>query len=68
MLGFNILSKIAPMGVGSNIMDLEDFLVSNNILPLGSLLFVLFCTRKNGWGFDNFVAEADAGIGKPVPR
>ena len=68
VLGFNILSKIAPMGAGSNIMDLEDFLVSNNILPLGSLLFVLFCTRKNGWGFDNFVAEADAGIGKPFPR
>ena len=68
VLGFNILSKIAPMGAGSNIMDLEDFLVSNNILPLGSLLFVLFCTRKSGWGFDNFVEEADAGIGKPFPR
>ena len=39
-------------------MDLEDFLVSYNILPLGSLIFVLFCVRKNGWGFDNFIKEA----------
>ena len=68
VLGFNKLSGITPMGEGTNIMDLEDFLVSGNILPLGSLLFVLFCTRKNGWGFDNFVAEADMGIGKPFPK
>ena len=68
VLGFNVLSGITPMGEGTNIMDLEDFLVSGNILPLGSLLFVLFCTRKNGWGFDNFVAEADTGIGKPFPQ
>ena len=68
VLGFNVLSGITPMGAGTNIMDLEDFLVSGNILPLGSLLFVLFCTRKNGWGFENFVAEADNGIGKPFPQ
>ena len=68
VMGFNVLAGFTPLGEGSTIMDLEDFLVSNNILPLGSLLFVLFCTRKNGWGFDNFVAEADAGIGKPFPR
>ena len=68
VLGFNVLSGITPMGAGTNIMDLEDFLVSGNILPLGSLLFVLFCTRKNGWGFENFVAEADTGIGKPFPQ
>ena len=68
VLGFNMLSGITPMGAGTNIMDLEDFLVSGNILPLGSLLFVLFCTRKNGWGFENFVAEADNGIGKPFPQ
>ena len=59
VLGFNVLSGITPMGAGTNIMDLEDFLVSGNILPLGSLLFVLFCTRKNGWGFDKFVKEVD---------
>ena len=68
VLGFNVLSGFQPFGDGSNIMDLEDFIVSNNFLPLGSLGYLLFCTRKNGWGFDNFVAEADAGIGKPFPR
>ena len=53
ILGFNVLSGIQPLGEGSNIMDMEDFLVSSNLLPLGSLVFVLFCVRKNGWGFEN---------------
>lgn len=44
-------------------MDLEDFLVSYNLLPLGSMIFVLFCVRKNGWGWENFVAEANIGKG-----
>lgn len=63
ILGFNVLSDIQPLGAGSSIMDLEDFLVSYNILPLGGLVFVMFCTRKNGWGFDNFLAEVNAGKG-----
>ncbi|MDD3239675.1 MAG: sodium-dependent transporter [Lachnospira sp.] len=63
ILGFNVLSGVQPMGAGSSIMDLEDFLVSYNILPLGGLVFVMFCTRKNGWGFDNFLAEVNAGKG-----
>lgn len=63
VLGYNILSGIQPLGAGSTIMDLEDFIVSYNILPLGSILFVLFCVRKNGWGWDNFVAEVNAGKG-----
>lgn len=46
ILGFNVLSGIQPLGEGSNIMDMEDFLVSSNLLPLGSLVFVLFCVRK----------------------
>lgn len=54
ILGFNILSGIQPLGAGSNIMDLEDFLVSNNILPLGSVIYLMFCTHKNGWGWNNF--------------
>ena len=53
ILGFNILSGIQPLGAGSNIMDLEDFLVSNNILPLGSVIYLMFCTHKNGWGWNN---------------
>ena len=63
VLGYNILSGIQPLGAGSTIMELEDFIVSYNILPLGSILFVLFCVRKNGWGWDNFVAEVNTGKG-----
>lgn len=67
VLGFNVLKGIAPLGPGSNIMDLEDFLVSNNILPLGSLVFLLFCTRRYGWGWDNFRQEANTGSGLKFP-
>lgn len=67
ILGFNILSDVQPLGPGTNIMDLEDFLVSNNLLPLGSLVYILFCTRKNGWGWDNFMAEANSGKGMKFP-
>lgn len=62
-LGFNVLSNIQPFGEGTTIMDLEDFVISNIILPLGSLCFVCFCTFKNGWGWDNFINEANAGKG-----
>ncbi len=62
-LGFNLLSFIQPLGEGSTIMDLEDFLVSNLILPLGSLVMILFCTTKRGWGWDNYIAEANTGKG-----
>lgn len=48
-------------------MDLEDFLVSNILLPGGSLIFVLFCTTKLGWGWKNFRAEANEGKGLKVP-
>lgn len=65
-LGFNILQNIAPLGAGSTIMDLEDFLVSNILLPLGSLIFVLFCTWNLGWGWDNFSKEANMGKGLKV--
>ena len=68
ILGFNVLSGIAPLGSGTNIMDLEDFLVSYNLLPLGSLIFVFFCTRKNGWGWDNFLQEANIGKGLRVKQ
>lgn len=68
VLGFNVLSGFEPLGAGSNIMDLEDFLVSNNILPLGSLVYLLFCTRKCGWGWKNFCAEANTGSGLKFPK
>ncbi len=61
VLGFNVLSGIKPFGGESTIMDLEDFLVSNIILPLGSLAFLLFCTNKRGWGWKKFQKEANTG-------
>lgn len=68
ILGFNVLSGVHPLGAGSNIQDLEDFIVSYNILPLGSLIYLLFCTRKNAWGWDNFMAEANTGKGIKFPK
>ena len=66
-LGFNVLSGITPFGPGSTIMDLEDFIVSNNLLPLGSLVYLAFCTSRYGWGFKKFLAEADEGRGIKFP-
>ncbi len=68
ILGFNLLSGIQPMGAGSSIMDLEDFLVSYNILPLGGLVFALFCTKKNGWGWEGFLQEVNTGEGMGYPK
>lgn len=68
VLGFNLLSGIQPLGAGSSVLDLEDFIVSNNILPLGSVVYVLFCTWKIGWGWDNFMAEANSGKGLKFPK
>lgn len=67
VLGYNVWSFIQPLGAGSTIMDLEDFIVSNNLLPLGSLGYVLFCTHNNGWGWDSFMKEANAGTGVKFP-
>ncbi len=65
-LGFNVWSDIVVPGIG-DIQTLEDFIVSNNMLPLGSLVFVLFCTCRYGWGWDKFLVEADAGQGIKFP-
>ena len=67
-LGFNVWSHIQPLGEGSAIIDLEDFIVGNNLLPLGSLLFALFCSYKIGWGWENFVKEANEGQGLRYPE
>ena len=68
-LGFNLWSGFAPMGNGSTIMDLEDFIISNNILPLGSLVYVLFCTwNKRGWGWAAFMKEVNTGRGARFPK
>lgn len=66
-LGSNVLSGIQPLGAGTGILDLEDFIVSNLLLPLGSLVYLVFCTWRYGWGFENYQAEANAGTGLKVP-
>lgn len=68
ILGFNLLSGFQPLGQGSTIMDAEDFLVSNNLLPLGAMVFVLFCTSRRGWGWKQFISEADTGQGMKFPK
>lgn len=68
VLGFNVWSSFAPLGAGSTIQDLEDFIVSNNLLPLGSMVYLLFCTSRYGWGWKNFTAEADEGKGLKFPK
>lgn len=67
VFGFNIWSGFQPMGADSTIQDLEDFIVSNNLLPLGSMVYLLFCTSRYGWGWKNFLAEADTGKGVKFP-
>ena len=66
VLGFNLWSGFQPFGDGSTIMDLEDFLVSNIWLPIGSLIYLLFCTSRYGWGWKNFTQEANTGKGLKV--
>lgn len=68
VLGFNVLSKFQPLGPGTGVLDLEDFVVSNLLLPLGSLIFIFFCTSGYGWGWKNFTKEANTGKGLKVQR
>ena len=68
VLGFNLWSSVQPLGPGSSIMDLEDFLISDNILPLGSLVYLLFCVSRKGWGWKNFTEEANTGAGLRFPE
>lgn len=68
VLGFNVLSFMEPLRAGNSIMDLEDFIVSNLLLPIGSLITVLFCTSKLGWGWKNFTQEANQGKGMKLPN
>lgn len=68
LLGFNVLSGVQLLGEGSTILDFEDFLVSNNLLPLGSLVYLLFCTSRYGWGWESFMKEANTGTGLKFPK
>ena len=67
VFGYNIWADFMVPGIG-DVQSLEDFILSNNILPIGCLLFVLFCTTKRGWGWDKFMAEADRGEGISFPK
>ena len=68
ILGFNVLSSIQPLGPGTGILDLEDFIISYNLLPLGSLVYLLFCVSRYGWGFDKYMEEMNTGVGLKMPR
>ena len=67
-LGYNAWSFIQPMGAGSTVLDFEDFLVSNLLLPGGSLIYLLFCVTRWGWNFDNYLAECNTGSGFKMPH
>ena len=66
VLGFNVLNGVSP--IGDTIMDAEDFVVSSLLLPGGSLIYLLFCVSKWGWGFDHYLAECNTGAGWKLPR
>jgi len=68
VLGFNAWSGFTPFGPGTGVLDLEDFFVSYNLLPLGSLVYLAFCTSRYGWGWKNFLREADTGRGVAFPQ
>lgn len=67
ILGYNVWSNIRLIG-GRDILDTEDFLVSNIFLPIGALIFLLFCVTKWGWGFDKYLEEANTGKGLRLPK
>lgn len=68
VFGYNIWSAFQPLGEGSTVLDLEDFAVSNVILPVGSLCYLLFCVTRYGWGFDAYLKEANTGTGLKMPK
>lgn len=66
VLGYNVFSGVHFLG-DRDVLDSEDFLVSNILLPAGSLIYLLFCTTKWGWGFDKYIAEVNTGRGLKMP-
>ncbi len=67
MFGYNVLAEVHPLGGQSTILDTYDFVLSQNILPLGALCYVLYVTLNRGWGFDQYRAEANTGTGMKLP-
>ena len=66
VLGYNVLKELTLIG-GRDVLDSEDFIVSNLLLPIGSLVYLLFCTTRWGWGFDKYLAEVNDGQGLKMP-
>lgn len=67
VLGYNVWSNLHLIG-GRDVLDTEDFIVSNLLLPIGSLIYLLFCVTKWGWGFDKYIDEANTGTGLKISR
>ena len=67
VLGYNVWSNLHLIG-GRDVLDSEDFIVSNLLLPIGSLIYLLFCVSKWGWGFDNYLEEANTGEGLKIAK
>ena len=67
VLGFNVWGDLQLIG-GRGVLDSEDFLVSNLLLPIGSIIYLLFCVSRWGWGFDHYLEEANSGAGPKLPR
>lgn len=67
VLGSNLLSDVQPLGPKTNILDLEDFILSITVLPSGALIFVFFCTSRWGWNWNQFLEEANTGEGLKIP-
>ena len=66
VLGYNVWSSLHIIG-SRDVLDSEDFVVSNLLLPIGSLIFLLFCVTKWGWGFDKYIKECNTGTGLRIP-
>ena len=66
-LGFNVWKNIQPLGPGSTVLDFEDYLVSDNLLPLGCVVLILFCCTRYGWGWEGFIREVNTGAGLKFP-
>ena len=67
ILGYNVWSGVRLIG-GRDILDTEDFIVSNLLLPIGALIYLLFCVTRRGWGFDRYLAECNTGEGMKMSR
>lgn len=67
IFGFNVWSDFQPLGAGTGVLDLEDFAVSNLLLPIGSLIYTLFCVSRYGWGWEHYITEVNTGKGVKMP-